>query len=209
VAVGHVFTLIYFSIWRQGYLGKLIPIQQIGAPPYHFWESLKEHLSQPEGFLMLGSYLSLSWMLGLMPSTYYSFSGGINWIHVLLQLLIQDAIQFLMHYGEHKIDSYFYQISHKPHHRFINPKLFDAFNGSPMDTFLMILVPLMITARIVPANVWSYMAFGTIYANWLTLIHGEYVHSWEFLFRFIGFGTAADHHVHHKLFKFNYGHLFM
>ena len=24
-----------------------------------------------------------------------------------------------------------------------------------------------------------------------------------------GFGTAADHHVHHKLFKYNYGHLFM
>ena len=24
-----------------------------------------------------------------------------------------------------------------------------------------------------------------------------------------GFGTAADHHVHHKMFKYNYGHLFM
>jgi sterol desaturase/sphingolipid hydroxylase (fatty acid hydroxylase superfamily) len=22
-------------------------------------------------------------------------------------------------------------------------------------------------------------------------------------------GTAADHHVHHKLFRFNYGHTFM
>ena len=28
-------------------------------------------------------------------------------------------------------------------------------------------------------------------------------------FRAVGFGTAADHHVHHKLFVFNYGHLFM
>lgn len=25
----------------------------------------------------------------------------------------------------------------------------------------------------------------------------------------VGFGTAADHHVHHKLFKYNFGHLFM
>jgi len=27
--------------------------------------------------------------------------------------------------------------------------------------------------------------------------------------RWLGVGTAADHHVHHKLFKYNYGHLFM
>lgn len=30
----------------------------------------------------------------------------------------------------------------------------------------MILVPLVITARLVPANVWSYMTFGSLYANW-------------------------------------------
>ena len=35
---------------------------------------------------------------------------------------------------------WFYRKSHKPHHRFTNPKLFDAFNGSPADTFCMILV---------------------------------------------------------------------
>lgn len=46
-------------------------------------------------------------------------------------------------------------------------------------------------------------------ANWLTLIHSEYPHPWDPLFRKLGFGTAADHHVHHKLFKYNYGHLFM
>jgi hypothetical protein len=25
----------------------------------------------------------------------------------------------------------------------------------------------------------------------------------------LGIGTAADHHVHHKLFKYNFGHIFM
>ena len=100
-------------------------------------------------------------------------------------------------------------MSHKPHHRFTNPRLFDAFNGSIPDTFLMILVPLVVTARIVNANVWSYMAFGSLYANWLTLIHAEYSHPWDKVFRYCGFGTAADHHVHHKLFVFNFGHLFM
>ena len=100
-------------------------------------------------------------------------------------------------------------MSHKPHHRFTNPRLFDAFNGSATDTFLMILVPLFLTSRLVHCNVWSYMAFGSLYANWLTLIHAEYSHPWDPLFRKLGLGTAADHHVHHKLFKFNYGHTFM
>lgn len=102
-----------------------------------------------------------------------------------------------------------YKASHKPHHRFTNPRLFDAFNGSVADTALMIIAPLVATARCVDANVWEYMAFGSLYANWLTLIHSEYAHPWDAAFRAVGFGTAADHHVHHKTFKANYGHLFM
>mmetsp|Transcript_75964 Transcript_75964/g.149074 ORF Transcript_75964/g.149074 Transcript_75964/m.149074 type:complete len:130 (-) Transcript_75964:74-463(-) len=103
---------------------------------------------------------------------------------------------------------WFSRVSHKPHHRFTNPRLFDAFDGSILDTTFMIIVPFVITARIVPANVWSYMTFGTLYANWLVLIHSEFAHPWDPLFRRIGFGTASDHHVHHRLFVFNYGHLF-
>lgn len=209
VVVGHASTLLYFLGWRTGRLGVKNPIQKTGAPEYNAMESLKEHLSQPEGFAMLGGYLILTWMFGLMPASYYSFKGGINWYHVIAQLLIQDFVQYLMHNLEHNLDKNLYQLSHKPHHRFTNPKLFDAFNGSPGDTFLMILVPLIVTARLVNANVWSYMAFGSLYANWLTLIHSEYAHSWDNYFQLIGFGTAADHHVHHKLFKYNFGHLFM
>lgn len=209
VIVGQVFILLYFFGRKLGYLGSLQPIQKEGAPKYDLIEGVFTHLAQPEGFVMLGGYLIGTWMTGLMPQSYYSFSGGINWGKVLLQLLIQDFIQMLMHFGEHKISSAFYRVSHKPHHRFTNPKLFDAFNGSVPDTFCMILVPLMLTARLVNANVWEYMCFGSLYANWLTLIHAEYVHPWDKVFKYIGFGTAADHHIHHKLFKFNYGHLFM
>ena len=209
VVVGQVFTLVYFYYKRNASLGNNgLAIQKEGARVYDWWEGISTHLAQPEGFVMLGGYLIFSWMLGLMPATYYSFTGGINWKHVLMQLLIQDFIQFLMHGVEHVIKS-LYRVSHKPHHRFTNPRLFDAFNGSPTDTFLMILVPLAITARLVDANVWSYMAFGSIYANWLTLLHSEYPHAWDPLFDAIGFGTPADHHVHHKLFTYNYGHLFM
>jgi sterol desaturase/sphingolipid hydroxylase (fatty acid hydroxylase superfamily) len=116
-----------------------------------------------------------------------------------------------MHMAEHsttKFSPATYAMTHKPHHRFVNPRLFDAFNGSIGDTVCMILIPLYITANLVHCNVWSYMAFGTIYANYLTLIHSEYYNPWDSLFAYLGIGTAADHHVHHRFFFYNYGHLF-
>jgi sterol desaturase/sphingolipid hydroxylase (fatty acid hydroxylase superfamily) len=208
VVVGQIFTLIYFCVKRRFCLGhNEAAVQKQGAVQYVLDEGIMTHLSQPEGFVLLGGYLIFSWMLGLMPASYYSHSGGINWLHVAQQLLLQDFFMYVMHQGEHYFAE-LYKVSHKPHHRWTNPRLFDAFNGSLVDTFLMILVPLVLTARCVDANVWSYMAFGSIYANWLTLIHSEYVHVWDPVFALVGFGTPWDHHVHHKLFVYNYGHIF-
>merc|ERR1712238_589980 len=175
-----------------------------------FYEGLVEHLSQPEGFVLLGIYLTATWMFKLMPLSYYSFDGNIQWVYVFACLVIQDGLQFVMHLLEHSVSKAFYNISHKPHHKFHNPRLFDAFNGSVADTVLMILLPLYVTANLMRyCNVWTYMAFGTMYANWLVLIHSEYVFPWDCMFRKLGLGTPGDHHVHHKVFKYNYGHTFM
>ncbi len=221
VAIGHLFLLPTFYLYRKGYfhyfhdsssIAKVGPqsIQAAGEKPYQFMEGLQTHLSQPEGFVLLTLYLSITWMLNLMPASYYSFDGSIQWSRVFLCLASQDCLQFAMHRMEHRISPEFYKTSHKPHHKFTNPRLFDAFNGSITDTVLMILVPLYTTANIVrDCNVWTYMTFGSMYANWLVLIHSEYVFPWDGLFRKIGFGTPGDHHVHHKVFKYNYGHLFM
>ena len=130
VVVGQIFVLLYFWARRSGFLGKTTSVQKNGAPVYDFNEGLLTHLAQPEGFVMLGTYLIGTWMFGLMPASYYSFKGGINWFHVVLQLLLQDGIQYLMHLVEHKLDPRLYKASHKPHHKFTNPRLFDAFNGS-------------------------------------------------------------------------------
>lgn len=209
VMVGQSFVLLYFYLRRRGYLGPMSAVQKEGARKYEWYEGLFTHLSQPEGFIILGGYLIGTWMSGLMPASYYSFAGGISITHLFAQLLVVDALQTMMHFLEHKVHPVLYQFSHKPHHRFTNPRLFDAFNGSFADTIFMILLPLYVTANVVPANVWTYMAFGSVYANWLTLIHSEFHHPWDkSLFRWIGFGTAGDHHVHHKLFIWNYGHLF-
>lgn len=211
VAVGHLFLLIYFRIYQHNQLlGKTIPIQSKGAAEYIYSEALTNHLSQPGGFVLLGLYLSITWVYNLLPESYYTFEGGIQYTTVAQCLMVQDFVQYVMHRMEHISHPKVYRLSHKPHHKFTNPKLFDAFDGSVPDTTVMILLPLFVTAHIVRnANVWTYMAFGSTYANWLTLIHSEVAFPWEPLFRRLGLGTAADHHVHHKFFKWNYGHLFM
>lgn len=72
--------------------------------------------------------------------------------------------------------------------------------------------------------------FGSLWSSWLTLIHSEVELPWDPLFNALGLGTAgncsppshplppisptwlcsaADHHVHHRTFVFNYGHTMM
>ena len=228
VAVGQVFVWLIFYIYKFGHI---LPkydneddgqsdnrkrrepnsIQVKGARKYDFMEGLITHISQPEGFILLGSYLAGTWMYNLMPISYYNFEGTIQYDKVILCLFIQDILQYISHRLEHDLSPTIYKMCHKSHHKFINPRLFDAFNGSTTDTIVMILIPLYITANIVhDCNVWTYMAFGSTYANWLTLIHSEYYFPWDnTLFYYLGFGTPADHHVHHAFFKYNFGHLFM
>lgn len=221
VAIGQISTLCYFYLHRHGFSTferdtssaretSPPPIQVKGAPVYNFVDGVVTHLSQPEGFLLLGGYLASTWMFRLMPPSYYSFEGSIQYIEVARCLILQDGLQYVMHRLEHSVSAEFYRRSHKPHHKFTNPCLFDAFNGSVADTVLMILIPLYTTACIVRnINVWTYMAFGSAYANWLTLIHSEFPFPWDKAFRRFGLGTPGDHHVHHKFFKYNYGHTFM
>jgi len=205
VAIGHIFVLLYFHIYqRHQLLGPTISIQSKGPAQYIYSKALANHLSQPGGFLLLGLYLTLTWVYDLLPPSYYTFDGGIQYPTLFFCLVIQDGVQYLMHRMEHISHPKVYRISHKPHHKFTNPKLYDAFDGSILDTAIMILLPLFITAHIFRnANVWTYMAFGSIYANWLTLIHAEVGMPWDYVFRKLGLGTSADHHVHHKFFRWN------
>jgi alternative squalene epoxidase len=200
VAVGQIGTSLFFYLYKFHYFtNETKSIQTKGAPEYDFMEGIITHYSQPEGFGLLVGYLCLTWMLNLLPPSYYSFEGGIQWTETFICLVLQDLFQYIMHRLEHDISPQFYQMSHKPHHRFTNPRFFDAFNGSLTDTLLMIIIPLYLTAMIVrTANVWTYMAFGSTYSCWLTLIHSEFVFPWDPYFRRFGLGTPADHHVHHK-----------
>lgn len=197
VLCGQLSTVVYYHIYNE--ISFMTP-ESVSA--------IKKHFSQPEGFLLLGGYLGVYWMSGMMPYSYYQFNGRIQWTHVLYQLLIQDFLQYIMHRVEHSIPL-LYKYSHAAHHTHVVPNIYDAFDGSIVDTVCMILIPLFFTSRIVQANIWSYMTFGTIYANMLTLIHSKYDHPWDKYVELIGIGTPEDHRHHHKRYKYNYGHVFM
>lgn len=124
VAWGQVFVVAYqWARWRGSRMfGPLIRVQPNEDRQYAFMEGIVTHLAQPEGFVLLGLYLSLTWMCGWMPRSYYSFEGGIEWTKVGLCLLCQDALQYAMHRLEHGVNKAFYRASHKAHHRFTNPR---------------------------------------------------------------------------------------
>ena len=211
VFFSQIITILYFYFYKQTSYCKSKRIQN-KIVNYSFTDETKKHLTQIEGLVMLGSYLSITWMYDIMPDSYYLSEGYVNMIHVLQQCLIVDFFQTVMHVLEHKgfyISRYIYITSHKPHHKFFNPILFNAFDGSIFDTFVMIIIPLMITAQMVHCNLWSYIMFGCIYSTSLTLIHSEYEHPWDYILEWFGIGTAKFHNIHHKLQKYNYGHMFI
>lgn len=115
------------------------------------------------------------------------------------------GLQYVMHRLEHVL---VYASTHKPHHVYKSPTLFIAFSGSVADTVCMILVPLAVTSRVAHLTTPEYMFFGTLYSSYLTLIHSEFHHRWDKLIHGV-IATPADHHVHHRFFNANYGHLFM
>jgi len=211
VIVSQFCIILYFYIYKiSGYAEKNRIQNKITH--YSFSKEALNHLTQLEGICLLGGYLSITWIYEIMPASYYNDKEGINWIHVILQCLLVDSLQTILHFLEHKgfyITKHIYIKSHKPHHRFFNPILFNAFDGSITDTLIMIIVPLFITAQLIHCNLWSYIIFGNIYSSMLTLIHSEYEHPFDFLFRMFGIGTARDHNIHHRLQKYNYGHMFM
>ena len=104
VAVGQVWVLGYqFARWRGStWCGPLRRIQPNEVRDYAYGEGAASHLAQPEGFALIGGYLSLTWLLRLMPRSYYGFAGGIHWGRVAACLLVQDALQYAAHRLEHK-----------------------------------------------------------------------------------------------------------
>jgi len=207
VLIGQIVVLLYYVVRRYGMKSTYV---QTRPPDYTtLLDDLKGHASAPESFFMVFGYLTFVWMWKILPPSYYDLNSPVNWFYVLVQFLVVDIFTFMDHLIEHNWPA-LYKRSHKSHHKFTTPKLYVAFNGAPLDTLSLILIPLFLTSQICYfVNCWSFIAFGAMYASQFTLIHCEFPHPWDHIFQKIGIGTAADHNIHHRLVMFNYGHFFM
>lgn len=83
VACGQVAVILYHFLHLRSSSPR---IQKGLPPPTSFWFDAAGHLAQPEGFILLGSYLAGTWMFRIMPESYYSGEGGVNFLHVFLQV---------------------------------------------------------------------------------------------------------------------------
>ena len=84
VFCGQILVLAY-HYWHVNY-SKSRRIQAEDAKVSPFWQGAIDHLSQPEGFILLGGYLSGTWLFNLMPATYYSWEGGFDVVHIAMQV---------------------------------------------------------------------------------------------------------------------------
>nr|AYI99269.1 alternative squalene epoxidase [Bigelowiella natans]AYI99270.1 alternative squalene epoxidase [synthetic construct] len=211
VLYGHVVVFTYHFI-RKSYLhGTGSNIQQ-SEPNFSWSQELIGHATRAEAFFMLVPYLSITWLFKLMPESYYDLEAPVSVLNVFLQFAVYDLITYIIHRVQHQVETVYR--THKDHHAYINPHLFNAYSGSVQDTTLLILIPLYLTVLVlhlvgVDIHQKDYAWFGCTYANYFMLIHSEYSNPWDGIFEAIGIGTARDHNVHHSQLKFNFGHFFM
>lgn len=211
---GQVVILSYHYLRRErGFFTDDYPLIQQApttTPRPTFFSQALAHFAKPSSFALLIAYLSLIWKASAQPESYYDEDiAKLRWSHVLAQLVVVDAFTYINHLAEHSLAE-LYRLSHKPHHRFTSPELFDAFDGSFLDTLLIILLPLFATCRLLAfVNAWSYIAFGFVYSVHFMMIHSERPHPFDELIRSrFGVYTAVDHHLHHAKFVVNYAHFF-
>jgi hypothetical protein len=102
VIIGQNAVITFFYLYKFGHLSSTpgqepTLVQRSKAfAPYQFKDAVASHLFQPEGFVLLGVYLATTWMFHLMPNSYYSFDGSIQWRETFLCLVLQDGFQFTM-----------------------------------------------------------------------------------------------------------------
>jgi alternative squalene epoxidase len=210
VLIWHMMVFFYYALRCQLNVD-LLQYNPVSRRP--FLEEFATHLTQPESIIMVFLYLTSVWMFEIQPASYYDAEAPVNWWNILVYFLVTDFFIYLNHAVSHYIKP-LYRVTHKPHHVYINPTMWNAFSGSIPDTTMLILIPLFITMKLVPhvgvqMSNWDFAVFGALYANHFMLLHIEYRNPWDYLLSILSIGVSEDHNVHHVSFIYNYGHFFM
>ena len=128
---------------------------------------------------------------------------------VFLYFLVFDSLMWIIHYHQHKF-RWLYHNTHSVHHTIKSPSILVALTGYLPDTCLLIILPLHLTYFIVPwGNLASVVVFSLLSLTHLHLIHSEFSHSWDPLFRRVGIVNSWDHHGHHMFPVKNLAHFFV
>ena len=174
-------------------------------------QEIIKHILNPSGAPFALLYIVMYYLSGKMPAYYYNKNLHIDPLNILLKIYVVDFFMFIIHMSLHMrwFGNYLYIKSHAPHHKHTKPVMTNAFDGSYIDTLMMIIVPLYITSKIVHLNATEYIIFGCIYSSILTLIHSHKCHIWEntFMWKILRLGTSSAHRIHHKNPKKCMGHL--
>jgi len=97
--VGQVAIVIYH--WTRHFLGWFpSELHQPNRPPSKEQSFLMQaigHFAKPSAFALMGAYLSVTYLLGYMPDSYYDLDAKVNWMHVVAQLAIADLITIVNH----------------------------------------------------------------------------------------------------------------
>lgn len=180
-------------------------------PEHQDW---KTAIFRPEGitavvtYMACGLALSLLTHIDLVPSAIKDLSLSVRWMPLFAYFFVFDFLMYCIHFCQHRWRWLFYNTHHK-HHIIKSPTIVVALTGFIPDTCILIILPLHATLLLVPhGNFATIFVFALGALTHLHLIHSEFSHPHDALFRTLYLVNTQDHHVHHVRPSNNLAHFF-
>eukprot|EP00747_Dinoflagellata_sp_TGD_P090725 gnl/TRDRNA2_/TRDRNA2_164802_c1_seq2.p1 gnl/TRDRNA2_/TRDRNA2_164802_c1~~gnl/TRDRNA2_/TRDRNA2_164802_c1_seq2.p1 ORF type:complete len:300 (+),score=50.24 gnl/TRDRNA2_/TRDRNA2_164802_c1_seq2:73-972(+) len=173
-------------------------------------------ISRPEGISAVVGYMMIILVTGpilgivdMVPTAVKDLTPVLKPLVVAAYFLVFDLSMWMIHYCQHNIPKLYYY-THSVHHTIHSPTIILALTGYLPDTCLLIIAPLHFTLCVVPkGNFFSIFVFAALSLWHLHMIHSEFEHGWDQMFRRLGLVNSMDHHVHHLRPKRNLAHFFV
>jgi hypothetical protein len=158
------------------------------------------------GFPFTFLLLYFFWILGLFPLSMYT-TYEVSVVQLFEMLFLIDVFQTCIHYAAHTwLRHTMIGTSHMIHHVNRNPKPQDAFFTGLVDSFVQLILPIMLVVHIVQPSRYTAILFGSIYSWWLLFIHSNPMKEYKWLESF-SIVTPNYHHKHHTNPRINFSNI--
>lgn len=188
--------------------------QDVPKPEHRYnWSTA---LGRPEGISAVVAYIGMLIVLGpvtdvfdVVPYAIKDLTPTLKPLVLAAYFLVFDLLMWCIHFCQHYWP-WLYHHTHDQHHLIKSPTIVVALTGYLPDTCLLIILPFHLTQVLVPCgNFVTVFAFASLSLWHLHMIHSEFQHPWDPLFRRLGLVTTHDHHGHHLRPKKNLAHFFV